>query len=123
MLRTHSCGELKADNIGSRVELCGWIASRRDHGEIIFMDLRDKHGLTQIVFDPEKNKASHEKAHILRNEFCVRVSGIVVMRPEGTINEKLPTGEIEIDVDVIEILSESATPPFEIKDAGMCQRM
>jgi aspartyl-tRNA synthetase len=118
MLRTHTCGELRKADIGKKVDLCGWVASRRDHGEIIFMDLRDKYGITQIVFDPEKNKASHELAHTLRNEYCVRVSGTVAARPEGTVNPKLPTGEIELYVEAIKVLSESETPPFEIKDSG-----
>ena len=116
MIRTHDCGALKAKDIGGEVTLCGWVASRRDHGEIIFMDLRDKHGLTQIVFDPEKNRSAHEKAHELRNEYCVKVKGTVSRRPEGTVNPKIGTGEIEVDVKEVEVLSESDTPPFEIKD-------
>ncbi|MFH1552328.1 MAG: aspartate--tRNA ligase [Candidatus Omnitrophota bacterium] len=116
MMRTHNCGELTAKEISQKVSLCGWVASRRDHGEIIFMDLRDKHGLTQIVFDPEKNKDIHQKAHLLRNEYCVKITGLVSMRPEGTVNPRITTGEIEVEVDGVEILSESATLPFEIKD-------
>jgi len=116
MTRTHNCGELTAKDNSKEVCLSGWIASRRDHGEIIFMDLRDKHGITQIVFDPEKNKDAHEGAHLLRSEYCVQVTGKVSMRPEGTINKKIPTGEIEVEVKGIEVLSESETPPFEIKD-------
>ncbi|MEA3490036.1 MAG: aspartate--tRNA ligase [Candidatus Omnitrophota bacterium] len=116
MIRTHNCGELRADDVSREVILCGWIASRRDHGEIIFMDLRDKHGLTQMVFDPEENRDAHLKAHQLRNEYCVKIGGTVSMRPEGTVNPKIGTGEIEVEVKEIEILSESDTPPFEIKD-------
>jgi aspartyl-tRNA synthetase len=116
MIRTHNCGELTKNNIKEEVVLCGWIASRRDHGDIIFMDLRDKHGITQIVFDPEKNKENHKKAHVLRSEFCVRVKGIVSARPEGTVNEKIGTGEIELNVKELDVLSDSETPPFEIKD-------
>ncbi len=116
MLRTHNCGELREGNVKDEVVLCGWIASRRDHGEIIFMDLRDKHGLTQIVFDPERNKETHAKAHELRSEYCVQITGTVSQRPEGTINDKLPTGQVEVEVDKVEIMSESETPPFEIKD-------
>ena len=115
-MRTHNCGELTDSNIDEKVILCGWVASRRDHGEIIFMDLRDKHGITQIVFDPEKNRDAHSLAHTLRNEFCVKIEGTVSGRPEGTINEKIPTGKIEVEVDRIEVLSECDTPPFEIKD-------
>ncbi len=116
MIRTHNCGELTAKNFSEKVTLCGWVASRRDHGDIVFVDLRDKHGITQIVFDPEKNKSTHQEAHHLRNEYCVKVSGTVSPRPEGTINEKITTGEVEIEIDEIEVLSESETPPFEIKD-------
>jgi len=116
MIRTHNCGELTAKEKGKEIILCGWVASRRDHGEIIFMDIRDKHGLTQVVFDPERNKDTHEAAHLLRNEFCVKITGEVSMRPEGTVNPKIVTGEIEVEVKKIEVLSESETPPFEIKD-------
>lgn len=116
MMRTHNCGELTAKDSGLDVELCGWVASRRDHGDIIFMDLRDSHGVTQIVFDPEKSGAVHEKAHELRNEYCLKISGKVALRPEGTINPAIPTGEIELDVADVEILSTSETLPFEIKD-------
>ncbi len=116
MIRTHTCGELTAKDIKRDVVLCGWIVARRDHGEIIFMDLWDKHGMTQIVFDPEENKTAHEKAHQLRNEYCVKIYGKVAKRPEGTINPKITTGEIEIDVDKIEVLSESDTTPFEIRE-------
>jgi len=116
MIRTHNCGELNSKNIGKETLLAGWITARRDHGEIIFMDLRDKQGITQIVFDPEKNKEAHEKAHELKNEYCVKIVGKVSKRPEGTINPKIPTGEVEVEVNKIEVLSESETPPFEIKD-------
>jgi len=118
MIRTHTCGELTAKDVSREACLCGWIASRRDHGEIIFMDLRDKHGITQLVFDPEKNSEAHKKAHELRNEFCVKITGKVGKRPEGTVNPKIPTGEIEMEVRELEVLSESLTPPFEVKDAA-----
>ncbi len=116
MIRTHDCGQLKKTDVGQEVTLCGWISSRRDHGDIIFMDLRDKHGITQIVFDPEKNKANHDKAHGVKSEFCVRIKGVVSPRPAGTENLKIGTGEIEINVEDMEVLSDSETPPFEIKD-------
>ncbi|HNX90443.1 MAG TPA: aspartate--tRNA ligase [Candidatus Omnitrophota bacterium] len=116
MLRTHDCGELRKTDISNKVTLCGWVATRRDHGDIIFVDLRDKHGVTQIVLDPQKSKIAHEKGHEIRNEFCLKVIGIVAPRPEGTINEKLSTGEIEVDVEDIEILSKARELPFEIKD-------
>ena len=116
MIRTHNCGELAAEDVSKEVSLCGWIASRRDHGEIIFMDLRDKHGITQIVFDPDRNADAHKEAHRLRSEYCVKITGKVSMRPEGTVNPKIPTGKIEVEVGEIEVLSESRTTPFEIKD-------
>ena len=116
MYRTHNCGELKKTDVGSEATLSGWVATRRDHGELIFMDLRDKYGVTQIVFDPEKNREVHKKAHELKNEYCVKIIGKVELRPEGTVNPKIPTGEIEVEVLNIEILSESDTLPFEIKD-------
>ena len=97
MIRTHNCGELTKNDISSEVTLSGWIASRRDHGEIIFMDLRDKHGVTQLVFDPDRNKEAHDKAHELRNEYCVNIAGKVSARPEGTVNPNIKTGEVVID--------------------------
>ncbi|MBU0683712.1 MAG: aspartate--tRNA ligase [Candidatus Omnitrophica bacterium] len=116
MIKTHTCGELTVKDVSKEVSLCGWVAARRDHGEIIFMDIRDKFGITQIVFDPEKNKKIHETAHELRNEYCIKVTGKVVSRPEGTINSNIVTGEIEVEVAKVEILSECETLPFEIKD-------
>lgn len=116
MIRTHDCAQLGKNNISEKVELAGWIDARRDHGQIIFMDLRDKHGRTQIVFDPEKNPEAYSMAHTLGSEWCVKVSGTVAQRPEGTVNSSIPTGEIEVDVEKIDVLSRSQTPPFEIKD-------
>jgi len=116
MLRTHTCGELTANDIGKEVTLCGWVATRRDHGKLIFIDIRDRYGLTQAVFIPKDSPEAHTKAQELRNEFVVKVSGIVNMRPEGTINPKLPTGEIEILAKALEILNPSLNPPFEIEE-------
>ncbi|MFH1836987.1 MAG: aspartate--tRNA ligase [Candidatus Omnitrophota bacterium] len=116
MIRTHTCGELTLKEKGQKVVLCGWIAARRDHGDIIFIDVRDKYGITQIVFDPEKNKDAHIEAHKLRNEYCVKISGKVSPRPEDTVNKKIPTGEIEVEVDKVDIFSTSETPPFEVKE-------
>jgi aspartyl-tRNA synthetase len=116
MIRTHNCGELSKADRDKNVVLCGWVASRRDHGDIIFMDLRDSHGVTQIVFDPEKNREAHLEAHELRNEYCVKVSGKVTLRPEGTVNPNIHTGDIEIEVMAAETISEAGTLPFEIKD-------
>jgi len=116
MIRTHTCGELTLKEKGKKVVLCGWIASRRDHGDIIFMDIRDKYGITQIVFDPEKNKDAHMEAHELRNEYCVKITGLISPRPADTVNKKIPTGEVEVEVERIDIFSKSDTPPFEVRD-------
>lgn len=114
MLRTNTCGELTRKNEGLEVILAGWVNSRRDHGGVIFIDLRDKYGLTQINFDPNTNKNAWHIAEKIRNEFVVKVKGKVVLRPQDMINPKLFTGEIEIDASEIEILNTSETPPFEI---------
>ncbi|MDP2929445.1 MAG: aspartate--tRNA ligase [Candidatus Omnitrophota bacterium] len=116
MLRTHTCSELNEKDIGKSVKLCGWVGSRRDHGSLIFIDLRDGYGLTQIVFDPKTFPAAHKEAEGLRAEFVVRIEGIVESRPEGTNNDKLPTGKIEVRARNIEILNRALTPPFEITD-------
>ncbi|HYF50074.1 MAG TPA: OB-fold nucleic acid binding domain-containing protein, partial [Planctomycetota bacterium] len=92
--RTHHCGELRAADVGKKAVLSGWVQTNRDMGGVIFIDLRDKHGVTQIVFDPQRCPAAHKEAGILRSEWVVRAEGIVRMRPEGTRNEKLSTGEV-----------------------------
>jgi aspartyl-tRNA synthetase len=114
MLRTHTCGELTNKEAGKTVELAGWVHRRRDHGGIIFIDLRDRYGITQITFDPEANKNAWVEANKLRSEWVVRVKGKVIERPGAMINKKMATGEIEIEISEIEILNESKTPPFEI---------
>lgn len=116
MFRTHTCGELTKKNIKKTVELAGWVHRRRDHGGIIFIDLRDRYGLTQIKFDPEINKKAHAKAEQLRSEWVIKVKGKVVARPGNMVNKKLKTGEIEVEIDELEILSKSKTPPFEIDE-------
>jgi aspartyl-tRNA synthetase len=115
MLRTHTCGELRATEINKEVTLCGWVATRRDHGKLVFIDLRDRYGLTQIVFIPEDSGQAYTKAQELRSEFVIKVVGKVNARPKGTINPKLATGEIEVLVHDLEILNPSLTPPFEIE--------
>lgn len=117
-VRTHHCGALTKGQIGQRVVLNGWVHRRRDHGNVLFIDLRDRFGLTQIVFNPEVHAASHQRASELRSEFVVAVGGIVAARPEGSANPALSTGEIEVMVDEIEILNEAKTPPFLIEDDG-----
>ena len=114
MLRTHTCGELDEKDIGKEVTLCGWVAARRDHGKLIFIDLRDRWGITQVVFLPQDSPDIYKQAEGLRNEFVIKVKGLVNRRPEGTLNPKLPTGAIEITARQLEILNPSMTPPFEI---------
>lgn len=116
MRRTHHCGELGAGNTGGEVVLMGWVQRRRDHGGVIFIDLRDRQGLTQIVFNPEYNHDVHDKAHEIRSEFVLAVRGIVTHRPEGMINPALKTGEIEVMVSDLKILNRAQTPPFLIED-------
>lgn len=117
MLRTHTCSQLDEKYIGKTVRLCGWVGSRRDHGNLIFIDLRDGYGITQIVFDSKTHPAVHKEAEGLRGEFVVGVEGIVESRPEGTNNDKIPTGKIEVRAQSLEILNRSLTPPFEITDS------
>ncbi|MCX5677500.1 MAG: aspartate--tRNA ligase [Candidatus Omnitrophica bacterium] len=116
MLRTHTCGELKAKNIGETSTLCGWVGARRDHGNLIFIDIRDGYGLTQVVFNPKLNAELHKKSEELRSEFVIRVSGKIERRPAGTENPKLPTGQIELAAESLEILNKANTTPFEITD-------
>ncbi|HNX81587.1 MAG TPA: aspartate--tRNA ligase [Candidatus Omnitrophota bacterium] len=115
MLRTHTCGELTAADAGKEVTLCGWVATRRDHGKLIFIDMRDRYGLTQVVFLPKDAPDAHAKAQELRSEFVIKLKGIVNKRPGNTVNAKLPTGEIEILAKELEVLNPSLTPPFEIE--------
>jgi len=114
-MRTHYCGELNSGHIGQEIELCGWVHRRRDHGGVIFLDLRDRAGLAQIVFDPDRAE-SFAIADSVRNEFVIKITGKVRHRPEGTINSDLTTGEIEILAHAIEILNKSKTPPIQIDD-------
>ena len=114
-MRTHYCGELNSGHIDQEIELCGWVHRRRDHGGVIFLDLRDRAGLTQIVFDPDRAE-SFAIADSVRNEFVIKITGKVRHRPEGTINSDLTTGEIEVLGHAIEILNKSKTPPIQIDD-------
>ncbi|MDP5038853.1 MAG: aspartate--tRNA ligase [Candidatus Gracilibacteria bacterium] len=118
MLRSHNCNELSKENIGQEVTLSGWVSNRRDHGGIIFIDLRDRYGLTQVVFDPEVNKESWETANAFRSEFVIQIKGLVRSRPEGQANPNMVTGEIEIIVGETTLLSKSKTPPFELDGHG-----
>ena len=116
LLKSHSCGELRDKHVGSEVTLAGWVHRRRDHGGLVFIDLRDRDGLTQIVFNPEVSKQAHDVANELRNEYVIRVSGEVARRPAGTENNKLPTGEIEVIAKNAFLLNTSKTPPFYINE-------
>ncbi len=116
MLKSHSCGELGKEHIGQKVALAGWVHRRRDHGGLVFIDLRDIEGITQVVFNPEIAKKAHEIANELRNEYVLKVTGEVAQRPPGTENQKLNTGEIEVIVIDAEILNISKTPPFYINE-------
>ena len=118
MRRTHHCRELGAEDIGKQVVLMGWLQRRRDHGGVIFVDLRDREGLTQVVFNPEMGTAVHAKAHALRSEYVIGVRGTVAHRPDGMINPELKTGEIEVMVSELRILNPSKTPPFLIEDSA-----
>ena len=121
-LRTHTCGELRADDAGAAVTLCGWVAKYRDHGGVVFIDLRDRYGLTQLVFDPDAgeklsgdglNAETHELARGLRGEDVISVTGTVHARGAGLANPKLATGEVEVRASTVRLLNKAATPPFE----------
>jgi len=114
--RTHHLNELGAADIGKEVVLMGWIQRRRDHGGVIFIDLRDREGITQVVFNPEREPEVHAKAHDVRNEYVLGVRGTVEQRPEGMVNPALQTGEVEVIVHELRILNKAQTPPFMIED-------
>jgi len=114
--RTHTCGELRKGDVGKTVTLCGWVQTQRDHGGVIFIDLRDRWGLTQLVFNPEHSKQMHAFGETLRSEYVIAATGTVRERPEGTVNPNLATGEIEVMVDDAELLNRADTPAFEIQD-------
>jgi aspartyl-tRNA synthetase len=115
-VRTHSCGALNKEHVGQQVILMGWVLRRRDHGGVIFIDLRDRWGLTQVVFNPEVETETHAKAHQLRSEWVLAVRGTVAARPESMANPKLATGEIEVMVTDLRILNSSETPPFPLDE-------
>src|SRR5687768_3472889 len=119
-MRSHYCGELRATLVERTVTLCGWAHRRRDHGGVIFIDLRDREGLAQVVCNPERQEA-FRAAERVRGEFVLRVSGKVRRRPAGTVNPELPTGEVEVVAQEVEILNASATPPFQIDDDNLAE--
>jgi aspartyl-tRNA synthetase len=114
--RTHTCGELRAADVGERVTLAGWVHRRRDHGHLAFFDLRDRHGLTQVVTNADDAGDAHAAAEPARNEWVVQVSGVVRARPDGTANSELPTGEIEVALDRFVVLNPSRVPPFYVNE-------
>jgi len=112
--RSHKCGDLRASDIGKTVLLMGWVHHRRDHGGLVFVDLRDRYGVTQIVFDPQLADKAMKQSHLIRNEWVLAVKGEVTKRPEGTVNPKLPTGEIQFRFSEVKVLNPSHTPVFPI---------
>ena len=116
MLKTHGCGELRPAHAGQTVTLAGWVHRRRDHGGLTFIDLRDRSGLIQVVFNPETNAEAHAQAQDLRGEWVVQIAGAVGPRPEGTENPKLATGEIEVSAASLTVLNQAKTPPFNINE-------
>ena len=118
MLRTHTCGELNKEYKDKEVVLCGWVHRRRDHGKLIFIDIRDRYGLTQIVFVPSVSKEAHDEAQKLGPEFVVKVTGTVNVRPEKNVNPDLSTGDMEVCATGLEILNSSEVPVFEVDDTA-----
>ena len=114
MMRTHRAGDLRAEHVGAAVVVCGWVAHRRDHGGVVFLDVRDTAGLVQVVIDPDQPGC--DDAHRVRNEWVLRIEGTVRPRPEGTVNADLPTGEIEVGATAVEVLNEAEPPPFPLDD-------
>ena len=119
-MRTHYCGELSAALVDRTVTLCGWAHRRRDHGGVIFVDLRDREGLAQVVFNPDRQEA-FAIAERIRSEYVLRVSGKIRKRPEGSINPDMKSGEVEMLVHDVEILNASATPPFQLDDENLSE--
>jgi len=116
--RTHSCGELRSDDIGKQVLLMGWVARRRDFGELTFIDLRDRAGITQVVFNAETASDAHAKAKELRGEYVIAVKGAVVARDENTRNPKITTGDVEVQARELFVLNDARTPPFQLDATG-----
>ena len=116
MLKTHSCGELRADHVGQEVALAGWVNRRRDHGGLVFIDLRDRSGLVQVVANPDVDPEAHAAAQQARSEYVLQVTGIVRARPEGLVNPDMPTGEVEVVAHNVKVLNPAKTPPFYIHD-------
>ncbi|HKJ87036.1 MAG TPA: OB-fold nucleic acid binding domain-containing protein, partial [Gammaproteobacteria bacterium] len=123
-MRTHLCNDLRRNQIGEEIRVSGWVHRRRDHGGVIFVDLRDRSGLLQVVFHPPEEYGAEGRpdydfgrAHQLRNEWVIAVRGVLRERPEGTVNPDLPTGEVELEVRDLEVLNQADTPPFQLDEA------
>ena len=116
--RTHHCGELRPADAGQKVFLAGWVARRRDLGNLIFIDLRDHTGITQVVCRPEMSAKAHAKAEEVRSEYVLGIEGDVALRAPETVNKDLATGEVEVVVRELLVLNEARTPPFPIDDEG-----
>jgi len=114
--RTHFCGDLRKEHIGQEITLMGWVLRRRDHGGLIFIDLRDRAGLAQLTFDPDLCAAAHKVAEDARNEFVLAVKGKVIPRPQGTVNPNMKTGEVEIQVSECKLLNRSKPLPFTLDE-------
>src|SRR5271154_2130113 len=113
------CGALRPSDAGKKAVLMGWVNKRRDHGSLLFIDLRDRTGITQVVFNADRNAAIHEKAGALRNEYVIAVTGTVKLRDANTVNPNMPTGEVELVADELRILNESKLPPFLPSDTAL----
>jgi len=114
-MRSHYCGAVNTEHMGTEVDFCGWAHRRRDHGGVIFVDLRDHTGIVQVVFDPDRADV-FARAEQVRNEFVLKIKGRVRARPEGTVNPEMPTGEVEVLGLELEILNRADTPPFQLDD-------
>ena len=114
-MRSHYCGEVTSKDLNSDISICGWVHRRRDHGGIIFLDIRDIKGICQVVVNPE-NKVAFDTADNCRNEFVIKVTGKVLKRPDGTINANMITGEIELEAENITLLNKAVTPAFPLDD-------
>ena len=121
--RTHYCGQVGLSDEGREVVLFGWAQRRRDHGGVIFVDLRDREGVVQIVFNPEAGESVHGEAHKIRNEYVLAVKGKVRRRPAGMENPNLATGQVEVVISELEILNESKTPPFSFDEEDISENV